>query len=56
MSEYETPPWDNNEPEEPEPENYQPPIRSINWFIAKNMCMKCGSLLLNSHCPCCDLT
>lgn len=25
MNWYQTPPWDNNEPEEPEPEGYKPP-------------------------------
>jgi len=40
MSEYETPPWDIEQLEEPEPENLQ----SLNQEVA-DVCVKCGSEL-----------
>ncbi|MBU1173499.1 MAG: hypothetical protein KKD44_28360 [Proteobacteria bacterium] len=43
MNEYLTPPWDNNEPEEPEPEGYQPPNKEVANGQAKTQCKICAS-------------
>jgi hypothetical protein len=54
MNWYSIPPWDNDEPEEPEPEDYRPPNQVNSTGACKKdlvTCGYCGGGFCDIACP-----